>query len=299
MVHIALREGGSDMAARSIWRGHLRLSLVMIPVRVYPGTNAAATIRFHQLHRVCQTRVQYKKWCPHCDREVPEDEIVNGYEFERGRYVTIEDKEIEKVRPESTRVIHLDQVADTDALDPALYDEPYYLAPDGNAANDAFAVLRDALDGKVAIGTVAFHRRERLVAIEPRRSGLAMLTLRRAAELRDIEKLDDLKGVPRHAARAEVVLARKLLASLERPLDLSRYPDRYEQALRAMIDRRIAGEEIVETPEVKAPAKVVNLLDALKRSLAQAPARAKRPGKTVVGARRSARVARFQARKRA
>src|SRR4051794_38569033 len=97
------------MGARAIWKGHLRLSLVTIPIRVFPATNAAADIRFNQLHRVCQTRIQYKKWCPHCEREVSTDEIVKGYEFERGRYVELEEADIEKVRPESTRIVNLSQ----------------------------------------------------------------------------------------------------------------------------------------------------------------------------------------------
>src|SRR3954469_5826851 len=175
------------MAARSIWKGHLRLSLVTIPIRVFPATTSSATISFHQLHRKCQTRIQYKKWCPHCEQEVANTDIVKGYEFERGRYVVLDEKDIEKVRPESTRVITLSQFADASAIDPILYDEPYYLAPDGKVAAESFAVMRDALEGKAAIGTVAIHGRERLVAIEPRASGLGMFTLRRSNQIRSMD----------------------------------------------------------------------------------------------------------------
>src|SRR6476646_942462 len=199
------------MAARSIWKGHLRLSLVTIPIRVYPATNASATVHFNQLHRVCQTRIQYKKWCPHCEREVSNDEIVRGYEFERGRYVELEEADIEKVRPESTRVVNLSQFADASAIDPLLYDTPYYLAPDGKVAAESFAVMRDALQGKAAIGTVAFHGRERLVAIEPRESGLVMFTLRRADEVRKIDGIGDLDDVPKKAKADEVALAKKVM----------------------------------------------------------------------------------------
>jgi len=267
------------MAARSIWKGHLRLSLVTIPIRVYPATNASATVRFNQLHRVCETRIQYKKWCPHCEREVSNDEIVKGYEFERGRYVELADEDIEKVRPESTRVVNLSQFADAAAIDPLLYDTPYYLAPDGKVAAESFAVMRDALQGKAAIGTVAFHGRERLVAIEPRESALVMFTLRRADEVRRIDGIGDLDDVPKKAKADEVALAKKVMGGFEHKLDLSAYRDTYEDALRKMIDRKIEGKQIVEPNETEAPPRVVNLMDALRKSLDQVSTQKKTPAR--------------------
>ncbi len=270
---------------RSIWKGHLRLSLVTIPIRVYPATNAAAEVRFHQLHRVCRTRIQYKKWCPHCEREVSNDELVKGYEFARGRYVEVEDEEIEKVRPESTRVVNLSQFADADAIDPLLYDTPYYLAPDGKVAAESFAVLRDALEGKAAVGTVAFHGRERLVAIGTRAPGLVMYTLRRSNQLRQIGAIDELNDLPKKAKAEEVALAKKVMGGFERQIDLSSYRDTYEDALRQMIERKVAGEEIVELAPAEKPAKVVNLMDALRRSLDQVSAQKKRPARAAAPSR--------------
>jgi DNA end-binding protein Ku len=288
------------MAARAIWKGHLRLSLVTIPIRVYPATNAAATVHFHQLHRKCQTRIQYKKWCPHCDEEVPNSEIVKGYEFERGRYVVLEEEDIEKVRPESTRVVNLSQFADASVVDPVLYDEPYYLAPDGKVAAESFAVMRDALQGKAAIGTVAFHGRERLVAIEPREKGLVMFTLRRAEEVREIGAIGELKDVPQKSKPDEVALAKKVMGGFEKAVDFSEYKDTYEEALRAMIDRKIAGEEIVEPEPAEAPPRVVNLMDALRKSLDQVSTGKKRPAKaTAAPARKRARIAKFPVKKKA
>lgn len=288
------------MAARSIWKGHLRLSLVTIPIRVFPATNAAATVRFHQLHRKCQTRIQYKKWCPHCETEVSNDDIVKGYEFERGRYVVLNDTDIEKVRPESTRVVNLSQFADASAIDPVLYDEPYYLAPDGKVAAESFAVMRDALQGKAGIGTVAFHGRERLVAIEPRANGLVMFTLRRAAEMRDIGKIDELKDVPRKAKPDEVTLAKRVMGGFEKTINFEDYKDTYEEALRAMIEKKIAGEEIVEPVETEAPPRVVNLMDALRKSLDQVSTGKKRPARAgATAARKPAKVAKFYARRKA
>src|SRR5262245_39706237 len=111
--------------ARSLWKGLLRFSLVTVPVAVYPAGHAGPTVHFNQLHRKCQTRIQYKKWCPTCKREVALDEIVKGYEFERGRYVALEEKEIARVRPESTHTINLSQFVEASAIDPILFDQPY------------------------------------------------------------------------------------------------------------------------------------------------------------------------------
>jgi DNA end-binding protein Ku len=276
------------------------LSLVTIPIRVYPATNASATIRFNQLHRKCQTRIQYKKWCPHCEEEVPNSEIVKGYEFQRGRYVVLEDEDIQKVRPESTRVVNLAQFADASVIDPVLYDEPYYLAPDGKVAAESFAVMRDALQDKAAIGTLAFHGRDRLVAIEPREKGLMMFTLRRTDEIRDINAIDELKDVPPKAKAEEVTLAKRVMGGFEKTVDFDEYKDTYEAALREMIDKKIAGEEIVEPEEAEAPPRVVNLMDALRKSLDEVSTAKKRPAKAAAAAvKKRPRVAKFHPRKKA
>ena len=296
------------MAARALWKGHLRLSLVTIPVRVFPATNSAATIHFNQLHRECQSRIQYKKWCPTCDREVSNDEIVKGYEFERGQYVPVEDTEIAKVRPESTRVIRLTQFAEATTIDPVLIDEPYYLAPDGKVAAESFAVMREALEGKAAIGSVAIHGRERIVAVEPRDRGLIMLTLRQQRDIRSMDAITELESVPHKIKADEVALARKVIGAVEPEIDFSKFHDTYEEALRRMIDAKIAGDEIIETAEEKPP-KVVNLMEALRKSLDEvsrgkkrparaAAAKAASPAKGISKARaKRARVAKFPARK--
>ena len=274
------------MAARALWKGHLRLSLVTVPIRVYPATDSSADISFNQLHRECMTRIQYKKWCPTHEREVTNDEIVKGYQFERGRYVALEAEDIEKVRPESTRVINLSQFADAAEIDPALIEQPYYLAPDGKVASESFAVLREALKGKAAVGTVAIHGRERLVAIEPRDNGMVMFTLRRVDEIRAMDNIDELKDVPRKVNPDEVTLARRVMGGFESELDLTKYPDTYEAALRKMIEAKVEGEEII-TPETEAPPRVVNLMDALRKSLDQVSKDRKKPAKAPTAARKS------------
>src|SRR5215208_7008156 len=228
------------MSARATWKGFLKISLVNIPIKVFPATESAGSISFNQLHGECQTRIQQKRWCAHCNREVPNSEIVKGYEFEKGRYVIMSEDDLDKVRPESTRVIDLVQFADASAIDPMYVDRTYYLAPDGGIAADAFAVMRDGMQGKVGIGKLALYGREYLVAVRPHERGIVMQTLH-----------------------------------------LSDYKDEYREGLQRIIDAKIAGEEVVATT-TDAPPKVVNLMDALKKSLDSVSAAKKRPAKAAV-----------------
>ena len=184
------------MAARPTWKGFMKISLVTIPVRVFPATDAAATISFNQLHAECQTRIQQKRWCPHCEREVPISEIAKGYEFEKGRYVVMTEDDMSKVRPESTRVIDLVQFTDASSIDPIYVETPYYLAPDGPMAREAFAVMREGMKGKAGIGKLALYGREYLVAVQPRDKGLVMYTMRHAKEVRSMGNIEELESVP-------------------------------------------------------------------------------------------------------
>jgi DNA end-binding protein Ku len=254
------------MAARATWKGHLKLSLVTIPIRVFPATDSAATVSFNQLHEVCQTRIQQKKWCPHCEREVTNDEIVKGYEFSKGRYVVMTEEDIAKVRPESTRVINLTQFTTVDQIDPIYFERPYYLAPDGNVAAEAFAVVREGMKGKAGIGRLALYGREYLVAVQPREKGLVMYTLRSAAEIRSMDAIDELEHVPAKLKAEEVKLAQQVINTFETDLDVSTFTDNYQQELRRIIDAKVSGEEVV-VQEPEAETKVVDLMEALRRSL--------------------------------
>jgi DNA end-binding protein Ku len=284
------------MAARPTWKGYLKISLVNIPVRVFPATDAAATISFNQLHRECRTRIQQKRWCPTCQVEVPNTDLVKGYEFEKGQYVVLEEEDVAKVRPASTRVINVVQFAEASAIAPVYVERPYYLAPDGNVAAEAFAVMREGMAGKAAIGKLALYGREYLVAIQPRDNGLVMYTMRHASEVRAMSSIDELKTVPAKIKPDEVKLARQVIGSFESEGDLSQYRDEYQDELRKIIDAKIAGEEIV-TPEEEAPPKVVNLMDALRQSLERVSATKKRTAK--IDDAKAAASSRTPARKRA
>jgi DNA end-binding protein Ku len=264
------------MAARPTWKGYLKISLVNIPIKVFPATDAGATLSFNQLHAECQTRIQQKRWCPSCQREVPNTDIVKGYEFEKGRYVLVNDEDIDKVRVDSTRVINLEQFTDDTAIDPIYLERPYYLAPDGAVAKEAFAVIREGMKGKAGIGKVALYGREYLVKVQPREQGLIMYTLRHANEIRSMDAIDELGDMPAKIKPDEVRLAQQVIGTFEGDVDFQSYRDDYQIGLREIIDAKIEGREVV-SPEVEAPPKVVNLMDALRKSLDSISSSKKKP----------------------
>jgi DNA end-binding protein Ku len=254
------------MAARPTWKGFMKISLVSIPVRVFPATDSAATISFNQLHAECQTRIQQKRWCPTHQREVPLSEIVKGYEFEKGRYVVMSEDDLEKVRPASTRVIDLVQFTDAVSIDPIYFERPYYLAPDGAMATEAFAVMREGMKGKAGIGKLALYGREYLVAVQPRERGMVMYTMRHAKEVRSMDNIEELDNVPSKIKPDEIKLAKQVIENFESDFNLTEFRDEYQEELQRIIDAKIAGEEVVATVE-ETPPKVVNLMDALRQSL--------------------------------
>jgi DNA end-binding protein Ku len=269
------------MPLRPTWKGYLKVSLVTIPVKVFPATESAAALSFNQLHGECQTRIQQKRWCPHCEREVANTELVKGYEFEKGRYVVVSEEDIQKVRVESTRVIELSQFTDDASIDPIYVDRAYYLAPDGPMSASAFAVMREGMAGKAGIGKVALYGREYLVAIRPQKKGLVMYTLHHDAEIRSIDQIEELSSLPAKVKPDEMKLAKQVIASFDGELNLKDYTDEYKAGLRKIIDAKIAGEEIV-APEVAEPPKVVDLMEALRRSLDQVSTSKKKPVKAAL-----------------
>ncbi len=271
------------MAARATWKGYLKISLVNIPVKVFPATESSGTLSFNQLHGECRTRIQQKRWCPHCNREVQNAELVKGYEFAKGQFVVLTEEDFDKVRPDSTRVIDLVQFADAAALDPMFVDRAYYLAPDGGVAADAFAVMRDGMAGKVGVGKLALYGREYLVAVKPQGRGIVMYTLHHAAEIRGIEQVEELNGVPATVRPEEMKLAQQVIATFEGPLDLASYTDEYRAGLQRIIDAKIAGQEVVSRT-VEEPPKVVNLVEALRKSLDAVSASKKKPAKATAAA---------------
>ena len=275
------------MAARSTWKGFLKVSLVNIPIRVFPATESAAALTFNQLHAECQTRIQQKRWCPHCEREVPLSEVVKGYEFAKGRYVVMQEDDFAKVSTPSTRIINLEQFTDETAVDPMYVDRAYYLAPDGQVAGDAYAVMREGMRGKVGIGKVALYGREYLVAIKAQQHGLVMYTLHHAAEIRTIDQIEELSTVPRTVKPSELKLAKQVVDMFDGELNLKDYKDEYKEELRKIIDARVAGEEYVAAEVEEPPTNVVDLMAALRKSLDAASASKKKPAKAELTAKKA------------
>ena len=275
------------MAARATWKGYLKVSLVNIPIKVFPATESSATISFNQLHGECNTRINQKKWCSHCEREVPNSELVKGYEYEKGHYVVLSEEDFENVRTDSTRVIDLVQFAEDTSIDPMYIDSTYYLAPDGGVATDAFAVMREGMKGKVGVGKLALYGREYLVAVRPYGKGIVMHTLHHAAEIRGMDQVEELNSVPSKVKPEEIKLAKQVIETFEAPLNLKDYKDEYREGLQEIIDAKIAGREIV-APQVDEPPKVVNLMEALRNSLNRVSEKKKAPAKAVVANGRAA-----------
>jgi DNA end-binding protein Ku len=279
------------MAARSIWRGAIKLSLISIPVRLYPATTTGADVSFRQFHRRCKTPIQMKKWCPHCDEEVLKDDIIKGHETSRGRVVFAEDEEVKKLRPEKSGTLAITDVMSASVIDPRFVERVYYLAPDNKEAGPAFDVVREALDGKAAVGRVSMHGREYLTAIVADDDAMVLYTLRTAGEVLAREKAADLKFTGGPVKAAEVKLARQVLGSLETDADLSGFSDGYQTRLREMLKKKGPGVTVSEDEAPASGAKVVTLMDALRKSLDAARSPSRKPAtkarKSGGGARQS------------
>jgi len=252
---------------RASWNGFLRLSLVTCPVYLVPATTEAKRVRFNQLNaetgnRVAQRLVDSKTGDP-----VDRDQIVKGYEYERGRYVTISDDELKDLQIESSKIVDLDRFVDRDDVDPIYLDTPYYVHPDGEIAAETFRVIGEAMSktNKVGLGHVTLSSRERLVLVEPRDGGLVMSTVRSADEVRPPEFGANPKGEadPDMVAIAETIIERRAAK-----FDPETFRDRYQDALRELVEAKTKGLERAPQ-EIAEPPKVINLMDALKRSLAQ------------------------------
>jgi len=190
----------------------------------------------------------------------------------------MDEEDLSKVRPESTRVIDLVQFAPAESIDPIYVERPYYLAPDGQMGQEAFAVIREGMKGMAGIGKLALYGREYLVAVQPKDKGLVMYTMRRANEVRSMDAIDELANVPAKVKPEEIKLAKQVISNFEGELDLREYKDAYQEELQRIIDAKIAGEEVVASSE-EAPPKVVNLMDALRQSLDRVSTSKKKPVK--------------------
>lgn len=251
---------------RAIWKGHLRFSLVTIPIQVYKATRAKE-VPFHLLHRPCMNRIKYQHYCPTCDRSVSSDELVRAYEYSKGKYVTIEDEELERLKTSSNKVINILYFTNKVQVAPLYFREAYYLIPQEEPAGEAFSLLKKLLEekGKVAIAKLTMRQREHIVCIEPWHNVLSMTTLYYADEIQDTSNLPYSEVKPRLHPN-EIELASTLIEHMSKPFEPSAFKDQYREALNELISAKVEGKEIIteRKPEAR---KVLNLMEALRKSI--------------------------------
>jgi DNA end-binding protein Ku len=255
------------MAARAYWKGYLRLSLVSCPVALYPATSEREKVRFHQINKNTGNRIRYLKVDADTEDPVDSEDIVKGYEVSKGQYLVMEDEELEAIALDSKRTIDIDQFVPREEIDQLYNVRPYYIAPEGEVGQQAFAVIREAIskEGMVALARIVLTTREHMVAIEPRGKGLMATLLRYPYEVRRPEEVFD--DIPDEKIPKDMLeLASHIVRSKEGHFEPEKFEDQYEVALRELLKKKSKGEKIdVEKP--REPAKVINLMDALRRSI--------------------------------
>jgi DNA end-binding protein Ku len=285
------------MRGRPTWQGHLKLSLVTCPVALYTATARVSDVHFNLLHASTHNRIRMVPTDPETG-PVDRAEIVKGYEVDKDRYVIVTDDEIRSVRLESTRTIDIERFVDVGDIDRMYWNDPYFLVPDGKLALEAYSVIREAMKAtdRIALGRVVMHTRERLLAIEPRDNGLLAYSLRSYGEVRNpAEAFDDIADVKTDPAMVEI--AEKIIAQQSGPFEPSAFKDRYEEALRALIAEKERGAGRTVTVEEPEDTKVIDLMQALRRSLGQTAAERRPPAPRREPARKPA--AKSPARRRA
>jgi DNA end-binding protein Ku len=255
------------VAPRAYWKGFLKLSLVSCPISLFPATSEREKISFHQLHKQTGNRIKYKKVDAESGREVDPDDIIKGYEVSNGEYIELEPEELDAVALESKRVIEIDEFVPKADIDELYLNNPYYIVPDGEVGQQAFAVIREAIrkEGMVALGKVVFTSREHIIALEARGKGLMGVTLRYPYEVRNEKDyfgdIEDEK-VPKDMLE----LATHIVDTKRGEFDPKKFEDRYEDALKDLLKKKQKGEKI-ERPTESKPSNVVDLMEALRKSV--------------------------------
>ena len=269
---------------KAIWKGHIRFSLVTIPVRIYNAIDTAQTVRFNQLNKKTNNPIRYEKKDKGTDEVVKAEDIVKGFQYEPGQFVVVNPEDFEKVKLKSTKVIEIEGFVDQSEVKATLSDAPYYAGPDGEVAAKAYSLLCKTLEqtGKLGVGRVVLRERESIMLIAPAHPGILMYKLRYPDEVRNVENVPDL--VDTDANEDELKLAKTLVESLATSLDKIELKDRYQSALKEIIDSKIEGKEIVTYEEEEKP--VVDIMSALKASIAEAKEQ-KKPMKKATGKKTS------------
>jgi DNA end-binding protein Ku len=271
---------------RPYWSGQLQISLVSFGVSLFTATDSKSDIRFHQISRKTGERIRHQKVSAE-EGPVENSDIVKGYEYAKGQYVTIEPEEIENLRLPTRRAIEVSQFVDAKDISPEFFEKPYFVAPSDDVQSEAFAVVRKALQvtGKIALGKISFSGREHIIAVTPssddKLPGMMAYTLRYADELR--EPAEFFGGIKKVAVEADQLsLARELIKRKAAKFDPEKFKDQYEAALRELVEAKVKHAPIPREEPAAKPTKVVNLMDALRKSISdgQKPAAPKKPAQS-------------------
>jgi DNA end-binding protein Ku len=281
------------MAPRANWKGFLRLSLVTCPVALYPATSESEKVSFNQLNRKTGHRIKYAKVDADTGEEVANEDIVKGYKVDTDTYVTVNQDELDNIALESTRTIDIDEFVPKSEIDELYLVRPYYIVPDGKVGHDAFAVIRETIRAmdKVAIARVVLTNREHIIALEARGRGLVGMLLRYPYEIRDEnEYFDDIQDVK--VTKDMLDLAKHIVESKSADFEPEKFEDRYENALVELLNQKRKGEPIHTAMKPRDTGNVVNLMDALRKSLSDAgkrgapqPAKGRKAKKAASGQR--------------
>jgi DNA end-binding protein Ku len=263
----AKHKANQHKGSRPTWEGHLRLSLVTCPVALYSAVERTADVHFNLINPKTHNRIRMQAVDAVTGKPVERSELVKGFAVAKNKYVLFDNDELEAVKLESTRLIDIAEFVDASTIDRIYWDEPYYLAPAGKTGIEAYAVIRAAMakQGKVALGRLVLHQRERVCALEPRDGGILLTTLRSHDEIRSADEVFD-----RNLAKPDprmLQIAEKIIEQQEAKFDPTEFKDRYEDALRDLIARKKKGEKLVSAEKPDEEDKVVDLMEALRKSL--------------------------------
>lgn len=265
-----IKENFKNNIMRSIWKGHIRFSLVTIPVQVFNGLEASGDISFRQLHDKDNGRIQYNKICSACNEEVPMANITKGYEYEPDKYVVVTKEELESVKLESTRIVDIEAFVDAKEVHPSLFEAVYYLGPNGKIGVPTFNLLREslALSGKAGVGRIVLREREDVVLLLPEQNGMIMYKLRYPYEVRNIKEVPDVSESV--VDQAQLQLANTLINSMVKKFEEITFVDHYKEAVMEIIQQKINGKQIISIDNKPTEAPVVDIMEALKKSIEEA-----------------------------
>ncbi|MBK9735327.1 MAG: Ku protein [Saprospiraceae bacterium] len=252
---------------RSIWKGHIRFSLVTIPVQVFNGLETEKELSFKQLHDHDNGKINYKKVCSICHEEVPFGNITKGYEYEPDKYVVFKKDELENVKLKSTKIIDIEAFVNIAEVHPSRFEALYFVGPNGDIANPTFNLLKQALlnSGKAGVGKLVLREREDVVLLMPEKDGIIMYKLRYPYEVRNISEVPDIKELPVDQKKLELV--NTLINSMVKPFSEVEFIDHYRDAVMEMVSEKVSGKEVIniDTPDEEAP--VVDIMEALRKSI--------------------------------